>query len=193
MGSLQNMLRHYSRADDPLAEGIVSVADALCHTSPQFALGLSMGLAHAQALVDALHVETEDIMGVARAYYGAVLPEATERYALARDTDAERNRLWQGELLDFTRRTGSHPLFMVIATGAAALRDADIFRKTFRRIGFLDRTSAFNDDVELQERVERIFTEMLAAGPPPPMGPARSELLELLSPSRLSPPVTSKR
>jgi 2-polyprenyl-6-methoxyphenol hydroxylase-like FAD-dependent oxidoreductase len=177
MGSIQNTLRDYAPEGRPVAEGIVSVGDAYCHTDPSFALGLSMSLIHGQELARALAAHPDAPAELARAYRAATLPEAAERFALARDTNDARTRTWQGERLDASRRTGSFPLFMLVATSVAAMCDVEVFRRSTRRTGFLDRTAVFDDDVALQERVERLFAEMMATAPRPPPGPSRDALL----------------
>jgi 2-polyprenyl-6-methoxyphenol hydroxylase-like FAD-dependent oxidoreductase len=181
MGGLQNTLRNYAPGGRLVAEGIIPVADAYCHTDPTFALGISMSVIHAVELARALATNLNSLAHIAGLYFASTFPEAAERFDMARDSNNDRTRRWQGEPLDITKRTGSFPLFMLMATAAVATRDPDVFRKTTRRIGFLDRTSAFDDDVALQERVERLFAEMMAAGPRPPSGPTREALLELVS------------
>jgi 2-polyprenyl-6-methoxyphenol hydroxylase-like FAD-dependent oxidoreductase len=183
MGSVQNTLRVGVHDGQPVALGLFPVGDACCHTNPTFALGLSMSLLHPAELVRVLAEHPDDPCDQALAYWAAILPEARERYELALSTDAARQRVWRGERLDPSKRTGCFPLFMQVATGVAAMRDAEIFRRTVRRTGFLDRTAAFDDDVALQERVERLFADARAAGPPPPPGPPRAELLDLLAKS----------
>lgn len=180
MGGLQNTLRNYAPGGRPIALGVVPVGDAYCHTDPTFALGLSMSLIHSVEIVRALATHPGDPEKQARTYYAATMPEAAERFLLARDTDNARAQAWQGERLDLTRRSGSFPLFMLIAASAAAMRDPDVFRKATRRSGFLDRTAIFDDDVELQERVEYLFAEMMAGAPRVPVGPGRDALLALI-------------
>lgn len=122
------------------------------------------------ALLDAGASEVD----VGRKVPGAPLPEDADLVYLS----VRRPR---GERLDVSRRTGCFPLFMLVAAGATALSDPEIFRRTARRAAFLDRMAAFDDDQALQERVERLFAAMLASGPPPPAGPLRDELLGLLA------------
>jgi 2-polyprenyl-6-methoxyphenol hydroxylase-like FAD-dependent oxidoreductase len=179
MGGLQNTLRNYAPGGRPVAEGIVPVADAYCHTDPTFALGISMSIMHAVELARALATNLNSLGHIAGLYFAATFPEAAERFAMARDTNNDRSRRWQGESLDISKRTGSFPLFMMMATAAVAMRDPDVFRKTTRRLGFLDRTSVFDDDIALQERVERLFVEMMSTGPRPPSGPSRDAMLAL--------------
>lgn len=178
MGSLQNSFRRYASGGRRGVPGFVPVGDALCHTNPMFALGLSQSLIHAFALATAL-AETSRLEDVAEAYHSAVEPEAVERFALATECDQARGRWWRGEPVDFFHRSGARQLFLLAAGGATALADPDIFRAHIRRLGFLDRTAVLDDDEALQQRMERRFAE-LRASRPPPAGPTRQELLARL-------------
>ena len=179
MGRLQNTLRVYLHGGEPTATGFFPVGDACCHTTPAFALGLSMSLLHPLAVARALAERSDDPVAQALAYWDAVLPEARERYEFIRSADEARTRAWRGERLDVSRRTRCFPLFMLVAAGATALSDPEIFRRTVRRAAFLDRMAVFDDDRALQERVERLFAAMLESGLPR-AGPPRDALLALL-------------
>lgn len=179
MGSLQNTLRTYAPDGEPVVSGLFPVADAYCHTNPMFALGLSMALVHALALARALD-ESPDPRAQTISYLDATHAEAAERFRLARDTDDARSRMWRGERLDVARRTGSYPLFLLVAGGAVSTRDADVFHRIARRNGFLDRTSTVDDDQLLQKRIETQFAAMLADAPPAPPRPSRDDLLALV-------------
>jgi len=48
-----------------------------------------------------------------------------------------------------------------------------------RRNYFLDPLSVLDDDVPMQERIERLFAD-LRARPQPRPGPSRSELIEVM-------------
>jgi 2-polyprenyl-6-methoxyphenol hydroxylase-like FAD-dependent oxidoreductase len=175
MGGLSNVLR----TDDPGVRGMVPVGDALCHTNPSYAFGLSFALAHAQALQRAA-VAGDGADDVVASYFDDVTPEARERYDFAVQTDAARARAWRGEPLEIGRRDGCYPLFSFGPALAAAPHDDLVLRRTVGRIGLLDRTARFDDDAELHGRIERIFAE-LTAQPPAPAGPPRDELLALVS------------
>ena len=179
MGSLQNSFRRYRSGERRGVSGFIPVGDALCHTNPMFALGLSQSLIHAFALVTAL-TDASCLEDVPEAYHSAVEPEAVERFALASECDRARGRWWRGEPVDFFHRSGARQLFLLFAGGATALGDPDIFRAHIRRLGFLDRTAVLDDDVALQERMETRFAE-LRASRPPPAGPSRAELLARLA------------
>ncbi len=180
MGSLQNSLRNYAPNGQPVALGIIPVGDAYGHTDPTFALGLSMSLVHVAALERALAAHPSEPAAMAIDYFAATLPEAAERYAMVTAANNDRARLWQGEKFDLASRSSSYPLFVILTAAAVATRDPEVFRKVLRRAGLLDRTAEFDDDIELQELVERIFAEMAAEGPRPQIGPTRDALLALI-------------
>ena len=176
MGSLQNTLRTFVNGR-PSAIGIVSVGDALCHTDPVFALGLSYGLIQATELASALRQCGSDVEAATLAFDAAVRPSLNERYRFAAAFDDLRQRMWAGEPIDIGRHDGgAYPLFTMAAGGAAALVDDDVFRTVVRRNYFLDPLSVLDDDVAMQERIERIFAE-LRATPRPAPGPPRDEML----------------
>ena len=110
------------------------MGDAFCHTDPAFAYGLSFALAHAEALGRAAHDE-DGLDDLVERYRAEVVPEARERYALARETDDARTRRWNGEALDVGRRDGCYALFAFAAALAAAPHDDLLLRRTIRRIG----------------------------------------------------------
>jgi 2-polyprenyl-6-methoxyphenol hydroxylase-like FAD-dependent oxidoreductase len=175
MGGLMNV----DRSDDPGVAGILAVGDAFCHTDPAFAYGLSFALAHARALADAA-AEAPDVDALVERYRAHAGPEARERHALACATDAARAERWSGEPLDIARRDGCYPLFSFVAALAAAPHDDLVLRRTIRRIGLLDRTTVFDEDDALHDRIETILGR-LAAHPPSPPGPPREELLARLA------------
>lgn len=170
MGGLMNV----DRTGDPGVTGVVAVGDALCHTDPAFAYGLSFSLSHAQSLAQA--ADAHDVDTLAERYRAEVGPEARERHALACATDAARAAHWSGEPLEVGRRDGAYPLFSFAAALAAAPHDDLVLRRTIGRIGMLDRTDVFDRDSDLHERIETIFAQQMADGPTP-VGPPREELL----------------
>jgi 2-polyprenyl-6-methoxyphenol hydroxylase-like FAD-dependent oxidoreductase len=173
MGGLSNVLR----TGEPGVGRLAAVGDALCHTNPSYAFGLSLALVHAEALAAAATAH-EDADRVLQSYLHAVRPEARERHALACATDAARDRAWCGEALDVGRRDGCYPLFAFGPALAAAAHDDHVLRRTIGRIGLLDRTATFDEDADLHGRIEEIWAR-LTVDPPPRAGPSRDELLAL--------------
>lgn len=176
MGSLQNTLRTFVDGRPPTL-GLISIGDALFHTDPVFALGLSFGVFEAGLLAAALEAHGTDLEAVALAFDAAVRPSMEERFRNATAVDDFRLRAWLGEALDVAHRDGgAYPLFAFAAGNAAALADGEVFRTVVRRNYFLDPLSILDNDVAMQERIERIFGEIRAAPRPRP-GPPREELL----------------
>ena len=172
LAGMRNLLR--ARGPGWPAE-VFPVGDALSHTDPVLAHGLSFGLIHAAAVADALAAH-EHLGQAMTAYDEAVLPELRRRYDLATELDSQRFRLWSGEPVDFAHHDGDYALFSIVAGGAAAMADAEVFRVVMRRIGLLDSTQVLDDDLVMQQRIEQLFGEMTSRGAPPP-GPSREELL----------------
>jgi 2-polyprenyl-6-methoxyphenol hydroxylase-like FAD-dependent oxidoreductase len=172
MGGLMNI----DRTAPPNIRALAAVGDALCHTDPAFAYGLSFSLIQAEALGRAAG-EAPDVDSVADNYHRAVAPEARERYELACAIDDARARRWSGTPLDVTSPEGCYPLFSFVGALAAAPHDDHVLRRTIRRIGLLDRTSVFDNDVELHAKIESILRDRR----PPSPGPPRDELLARLT------------
>lgn len=160
--------------------GLVPVGDALCHTDPAFAYGLSFALVHAQALASAgtKHTTPEDLT---EAYLADVGPEARERHAFAVQTDAARTEAWSGTPVDVSRRDGCYPLFAFGTALAAAPHDDHVLRRTVRRVGLLDRTEVFDNDSDLHGRIERIWAGLTRT----PAGPPRDQLLRTITADRV--------
>jgi 2-polyprenyl-6-methoxyphenol hydroxylase-like FAD-dependent oxidoreductase len=176
MAGLRNTLRDY----EPSAHvGLFPVGDAYCHTDPVLAHGLAFSIIHAAALTDALR-EHDDLRDAGDAYSAATQPALRERYALATALDGQRLRMWQGEPVDVTSPDGDYALFSMVAGGAAAQVDPDIFRIFVRRIGLLDSTQVLDGDVTLQRRIESMFAE-LRSRPRPAPGPDRAGMVAAIA------------
>ena len=179
MGSLQNTLRTFVDGRSPTI-GLISVGDALCHTDPVFALGLSFALVEARELTAAIDAHGSDLEAVALAFDAAVRDSMVERFANASAVDELRLRIWLGETVDFAHRdSGAYPLFAFAAGNAAALVDGDVFRTMIRRNYFLDPLLVLDENVAKQERIEEIFAD-LRSTPRPRPGPPRDELIEVM-------------
>lgn len=173
MAGLRNTMRSI---DD--ASPFVPIGDALAHTDPTLAHGLSFSLIHARELRRAMrdHRDTRDVLA---AFADVVLPEARERYELATALDEQRHRAWLGEPVDFVRHDGgAYELFSIAGAGAAALADDTVLRASVRRSGLLDRTDVMDDDEPLLRRVDEVLAQ-LRARPRPAAGPPREEMVAI--------------
>ena len=179
MGSLQNTIHSLPDGRPPVI-GLVSVADAICHTDPVIALGLSFSLIHARLLAAALRDHPTDLSEVALAFDAAARPDMEERFEFASAIDATRARVWAGESIDFAHADGgAYPYFTYAAGGAAALVDGDVFRAVVRRNAFLEPLLTLDRDEAMQRRIEKVFGEVVARGRPRP-GPPRDELIAVM-------------
>lgn len=179
MGGLQNTL---TLPGDTWPCGLFPVGDALCHTDPVLAHGLSLSLIHALETARALRAHTEPRDAFA-AYREAVMPALIERYELAVALDEQRLRMWTGGTVDYARKDGDYALFSVVACGAVAMVDAEVFRSYMRRMGLLDSTRVLDDDERLKQKIEEVFQGLLAK-PRPPSGPPREAMLALMGVAR---------
>ena len=179
MGSLQNTIRA-SVDGGPAALGVISVADAVCHTDPALALGLSFSLIHAGALADAVRGSGSDVGHVAAAFDAATREEMEERFGFASAIDDARSRLWAGEPVDFAHRNGAYSLFSLYAGSAVALVDPDVFRVVVRRNTLLDPLGVLDGDVPMQDTIEASFAALMAKPRPRP-GPTREALLAAIA------------
>jgi len=176
MAGLRNSLRHY---DPKQVIGLVPIGDALGHTDPVLAHGLSFALIEAGELAAAIRLHA-DVGDASQAYTEAVMPALGERFALATGLDLQRLRMWMGEPVDFGHRDGDYELFSIAAAGAAALVDADAARVFIRRMGLLDSTAVLDDDEVMQRRIETVFQAMMQT-PRPPAGPSRDDMVALVA------------
>ena len=121
-------------------------------------------------------------MVVLRLTPGACEPLICERFDFATQLDDQRQRMWNGEPIDFTSTDGAYALFSLIAGGVAAFKDPEIFRVIARRNGLLDSLRVLDYDLVMQDRLEEIF-RTAASAPQPPSGPTRDELEAIIESS----------
>ena len=156
MGALQTVWHAFEQAHLP---GLVALGDSFCHTDPTFALGISNAFVQGAALCQAsgTHADAD----VAAAYYAQVGEELRERFEFARDVSAARVERMRGHLIAISR-AGCYPLYSLMATLSCAGLDPQIHRMAYRRHGFLDRLARFDGDEALQQKVEKLFAQVVA-------------------------------
>ena len=177
MGSLQNVHRSLMVDGEPVAVGIQPIGDALCHTNPTFAYGASLSIHHGFTLARVAG-QSDDLPGVARAFDAAVGADAAARFDVVSAEDRDRLRHWKGEPIDVREPSDSMPLFLRLTAFPAAAKDPDLLRAVARQVNLLGPPDALQRDEALIERARAIAAD---EGSPPPVGPARTELLETIS------------
>ncbi|MDP9224451.1 MAG: FAD-dependent oxidoreductase [Actinomycetota bacterium] len=180
MGQLQNTFKQFVREGHPVASGVIAVGDARCHTNPRYAWGLSLAAAQGFLVADLVPEYGDDPESLALAFNAAADPWAATAFRTSVATDNERKRYWSGEPIDFRTPSDGLQLFLLMVFPLAGMRDPDIFRKAVRRLTLLDDPQEIESDRELLDRAAAIVDELFAASPPPPAGPARNELIEIL-------------
>ena len=177
MGSLQNVHRSLMLDGEPVALGIQPVGDALCHTNPTFAYGASLSIHHGFTLARVAD-RGDDLRSVAPAFDVAVGADAAARFDVVSAEDRDRLRHWKGEPIDVRDPSDSMPLFLRMTAFPAAAKNPDLFRAVARQVNLLGPPDALQQDEALIERVRTIAAD---EGSPPPAGPSRTELLEMIS------------
>lgn len=178
MGGLRNALRTFVINGEPVTYGLAAVGDAVCHTNPSHAFGMSLAMAHGFALADVVG-SASDLQDIAISYHHATHPEAVERYEMVANTDDARIRLRQGEAIDFSSPDGNLALFMAKAVPRAVLADPILYVKYVRRVNLLDRTTVLDEDVALLRRAAKIYAAKIATRTTDTTFPTRNELVAI--------------
>jgi hypothetical protein len=173
MGSLHNLHPSLVVDGEPVAVGIQPVGDALCHTNPTFAYGAVLSIQHGFTLAE-IAACTDDPRQRDLAFEDAVGADAAARFDAVSAEDRDRLRLSRGEPIDVRDPGDSIALFLRMTAYPAAAKDAELFRAVARRVNMLDPPDKLEHDATLIARAQQIARD---AGPPPPGGPTRSELL----------------
>ena len=170
MAGLRNTIRDFPY---DLATGLFPIGDSICHSDPVLALGISFALLQSVELLDAISKHS-NLDAVGAAYQERTGPLIRERFNYATQLDDQRQRMWNGEPIDFTSKDGAYALFSLVAGGVAAFTDPEIFRVILRRNGLLDSLRVLDEDLVMQNRIEENF-RAAASAPRPPNGPTREE------------------
>ena len=178
MGQLRNTWRSFAHDGRPIAEGVVSIGDALCHTNPRYAWGLSLSLSHAFTLARCLG-ENDGGSPVA-SFYAATEREVRTVFEIASETDAARTRHWRGDGLDLTSYEDALPLFLLYTFPMAGMFDRSIFRAAVARLMLLEDPRRIEGEEELLRRGAALVREVFSKSPPAPQGPSREEMLEIV-------------
>lgn len=178
MGGLVNRLRRFVVGGRPVATGVYAVGDSSVCTNPVYGRGCSLALVHAELLGDTLAEVGDDPVAAAIAFDAATRRELEPWYraALAQD---DHDRLPADEE-DESAGVGVGSL-MRHGLLPAAGTDPTVYRAFIRTFNLLAPPHAMMRDAEVVARVLAAWQERDRRPPPPPLGPSRAELLDLLS------------
>jgi 2-polyprenyl-6-methoxyphenol hydroxylase-like FAD-dependent oxidoreductase len=179
MAKIEDRHRRFVIGGEPVATGVVAVADSWACTNPSLGRGISMATMHALALRDLLRATTkDDPAGFARAFDEATTATVEPWY---RATVAfDRHRLAE---IDATVRGESYrpdDSAWEIAQGLqfAAGQDPDCFRAYLSIVGMLETPEEALNRAGVFEKVLDVGSQWRDA---PVVGPTRDELLAIVS------------
>lgn len=175
MANIADRKRTYVIDGEPVATGVLPLADAWACTNPSLGRGISIGAMHAVALRDLLHDESfDDPRGLALAWHATT--EATVQPFVESTLHFDRHRL-----AEIDAAIAGHPYepndpvwTLASALDSAKLADPEALR------AFMDLASVNkhgNDVFAAPGLVEKVLA---LANPAPPLGPDRAQLLELI-------------
>jgi 2-polyprenyl-6-methoxyphenol hydroxylase-like FAD-dependent oxidoreductase len=178
MAGVLDRYRRLTADGSPSVFGVALVADAWACTNPSLARGFALGLDHASRLRDTVREHLDDVSEFTQAWDAVTEAEFTPWYRATVATD--RARLAEIDAL----RSGSASPPPPDGAGAvrarlpiAATRDADVYRTFLEVVGCLTHPAEVFARPGLVDRVVELVDPKNV---PPPPGPTRAELLQLL-------------
>ena len=202
MARLVNRGRRFLDGDgQPIVAGLLAVGDAHTCTNPLYGRGCSLGFVGAELLADALVAHGDDPVAAALAYEAAMDREVAPWYrsAVAQDRQDRASRGIPVSDDDEGSLVGRGPAGAAGGPGGlsgldpasvgsllrdglfpATRTDPVVFRAFLRTFNLLDPPDHILRDPEVIGRVLTVWQDRANREAPPPAGPDRAELLELL-------------
>ncbi|HTT87217.1 MAG TPA: hypothetical protein VMF60_07610, partial [Acidimicrobiales bacterium] len=178
MAKIEDRHRRYLVDGEPVATGVVALADSWACTNPAMGRGISIGFLHALALREVLRSSGDDPVSFARAYDEATMSTVEPWY---RDTVAvDRHRLAEIEAqIAGEAYRSEDPLWHIWrCLNAAAGADPDCFRALLRIVGLLQTADEVLAAPGLLDKVLELGAGWAEL---PDLGPDRTELLSILA------------
>jgi 2-polyprenyl-6-methoxyphenol hydroxylase-like FAD-dependent oxidoreductase len=178
MGGVVDRYRRFARDGEPVATGVLSIADASACTNPSLGRGLSLGLMHAAHLRDFVRYHAEHPRELAEVWDAVTEAELTPWYrSTVREDRARRGQLE-------ARREGLAPSpppdrdsALCAALFVAGMHDPDVFRALVETRVCL----ATPEEVVARPGMAERILELSARGVSMPPGPDRAQLLAALA------------
>jgi 2-polyprenyl-6-methoxyphenol hydroxylase-like FAD-dependent oxidoreductase len=183
MAGLVNRRRWFTHADGaPRVLGVHAVGDAHTCTNPLYGRGCSLAMVQAQLLADALDAHGADHETRARSYESASESQITPWYraSVAQDRMGRQDRS-DGKSAGSPTAAADTARELLRDGLFPALRvDPVVLRAFLRMMNLLTPPDALMSDGEVVTRVMQVYARRESRPEEPPLGPDRSELLELL-------------
>lgn len=178
MGGVIDRYRRLAVNGHPVATGVAPVGDACACTNPSNGRGMSLGLMHVQRLRDVIRLHLDDPREFAQTWDAVTEAELAPWYR--ENVEEDRARIGEIEAL----RNGLEPESPNSPTGvlrtallAAVPHDPDAFRAL---LAWRSCLTPLRETFANPEFVEHILEVAGDSDGPPPAGPNRAELLQLL-------------
>jgi 2-polyprenyl-6-methoxyphenol hydroxylase-like FAD-dependent oxidoreductase len=161
---------------EPVATGIVAVADAWACSNPSVGRGTSIGMLHGLALRDTLReTGTDDAHGFSTAFAAATAETVSPWFEWTRDGDRHRLAEIDHGIRGETYAPADSRWELEQALGSASSKDPDLLRMAIRAAMVLDPL-----DASLTPEVEKTILELGANWRDDPvLAPTRDELVAL--------------
>lgn len=188
MAGLLNRTRRFVDPDgQPLVRGFVAVGDAHTCTNPLYGRGCSLAIVQAHLLAEALS-EHPDPGEAAAAYERASGREILPWYRAAVAQDAETRRLSERvsspdpESATDAPESGGFSMRELLRDGLfpAMREDPVVIRAFLRMFNLLDPPDALMTNLDVINRVMRVYQERDQRPPEPALGPDRSAMLAVI-------------
>jgi 2-polyprenyl-6-methoxyphenol hydroxylase-like FAD-dependent oxidoreductase len=179
MGALQNVFHPVLADGRAPVLGLHVVGDALCHTNPLFAWGLSLALDHGFALAAIIDRHPTDTQAQALEFAAGPVSEAEQCFAAVAEEDRDRSAMWRGEPLAGAWSGKTFAGFVRQCAGPAVMLDHEVARAVLRRANLLDLPDVLATDVRILRRVIGLQADLST----PPVGtfPTRDDLLDIVA------------
>jgi 2-polyprenyl-6-methoxyphenol hydroxylase-like FAD-dependent oxidoreductase len=179
MAKIEDRWRSFSVDGSPVVTGVLAVGDSWACTNPSVGRGASLATMHAVELRDLLREQgLDDHVTLAARWHditeATVGPWYRETLQGDRFRLAEIEALNRGEAYD----PGDPAYELTKAMEVASGQDGDVLRAFARIAGVIERAEKVFADPALVEKVVALGADWRDA---PPLGPSRSQLLELVA------------
>jgi 2-polyprenyl-6-methoxyphenol hydroxylase-like FAD-dependent oxidoreductase len=179
MAKIEDRYRRFAIAGEPVATGVVAVADSWACTNPSLGRGISIGFLHSLALRDLLQATPlDDPVGFARAWDESTTVTVEPWYRATLNFDRHRLADIEAEIRGESYRPDDPGWDIAQGMAMAAGQDPDCFRALLSVAGVLKTP-------EEALAVPGVFEKVIALGADwretPVLGPSRDELLATVS------------
>jgi flavin-dependent dehydrogenase len=179
MAKIEDRHRRFVVGGEPVATGVVALADSWACTNPSLGRGISMGTVHALALRDLLRrTENDDPARLARDFDEATTATVEPWYRATVSLDRHRLADIDAAIKGESYRTDDPGWEVIQSLQFAAGLDPDCFRAFLNEVGMLERAEQAVARPDLHDKVMELGAQRHGVAS---FGPTRPELLATLT------------